>query len=308
MRYTVSIFAAFALVGLIWTPPQARAQSKEFKEMQREFYDIGQRLDEIKKGQDDRIGQLEALIKQMMDANAKLADQVHMLQDRVSENAQQQEKRIAGPIDQIRKSQDELWQSFQGIQGSLDNIKGRQDKLDSSLTNVSGTLGLMRDDMSKAAAPPSAPAVTGSAAPSADPATLAYLAAEKDHLAGKLNFALREFMDLAAAYPNAPEAPMAIFKTGVIYAEYPQPEDALKAFDRVLEQFGDNPFRPAAQFAKAEQLAALGKNAEAAREFNNFAKLYPDDENAAVAKQRAAELTGGRAAPAKPNSKGKGKR
>ncbi len=297
MRYTATIFATLTLGGLIWAPPQIQAQSKEYKEIQREFYETNQKLDDFKKAQDDRMGQLETLIKQLMDANSKLTEQVQALQLKVTDNATQQEKRIAGPIDQIKKSQDDLWQAFQGVQGSLDNLKGRQDKMDASLANVSGTLGLIREDMAKAAAPPPAPV---SSAPAADAATLAFATAERDRLSGKLEFALQEFGDIATAYPTAPEAPMALYEMGMIYAAVPQPEDAIKAFDRLLEQFGDTPLRKSAQFAKAEQLAALGKNAEAIREYNNYAKIYPDDDNAAVAKQRAAELSNPSAAKPKP--------
>jgi TolA-binding protein len=289
MRYTATLFAALVLAGLLWTPQRIDAQSgKEFVALQREFYETNAKIDELKKAQDERVGQMEALIKQLVESNGKLAEQLRSLQDKATESATQQDRRVIAPLDDVKKNVADLWQQFSTTQGSLDTIKGRLDRMDKGLTDVTGTLGLMREDLSKVSAPP---APTSAAPGPADAVLTAYMAAEKDYLAGKLDVALRELLDLANAYPTAPEAPMAIYKTGVIYADYPQPQDAIKAFDRVLEQFGDNPYRKAAQFGKAEQLAALGKNAEAAREFNNYAKQYPDDENASVAKQRATELT-----------------
>jgi TolA-binding protein len=312
MRYTVTIFAALGLLGLFWAPPQISAQNKDTRAIQLDIYDLGKRVDDLKMGQEERLGQMETLVKQLMDANSKLVDQIRMLQEKVNDSAAQQEKRIAGPIDQIKKSQDDLWQSFQAVQGSLDNVKNNQTKMDANLTNVAGTLGLMRDDLSKLTAPPpSAPvAVPNQAAQattSSDPATVAFATAEQDKVSGKLEVALDEFRSIAEAYPTSPLAPMSFYEIGMIYAGNNQPDSAIKAFDRVLEHFGDNAMRNPAQFAKAEQLAAMGKNAEAVREYNNYAKLYPNDPNAPVAKQRASELAKSPAA-AKPNAKGKGKR
>jgi outer membrane protein assembly factor BamD (BamD/ComL family) len=142
---------------------------------------------------------------------------------------------------------------------------------------------------------------------------MAFATAERDRLAGKLQLAVQEFNDLATAYPTSPYAPMALYEQGMMYVQNEQPEDAIKAFDRLLEQFGDTPMRMPAQFAKAEQLAALAASAsspdtarkysaDAAREFTNFAKIYPEDEKAPIAKQRAAELSSPSAAKPKPST------
>ena len=100
---------------------------------------------------------------------------------------------------------------------------------------------------------------------------------------------------------------MAMFEMGSLYVEAEQYEDALQAYDRVLEQFGDNPMRKQAQFLKAEQLANLGKRSEAAREFDVFAKAYPGEDQARTAIERATELRRGGTGKAKATP-AKGKR
>src|SRR6478735_3755455 len=122
MRYTVTTFAALALVGLFWVPPQISAQNKDTRAIQLDIYEVNKKLDDLTMGQNERMGQLETLLKQVLDANSKLVDQVRMLQEKVNDTAAQQEKRVAGPLDQIKRSQDDLWQSVQGFSGSLDNI------------------------------------------------------------------------------------------------------------------------------------------------------------------------------------------
>lgn len=309
MRYTVILVAALALGGLFWAPRASAQNSKEYKAIQLEFYDVNKALADIKTGQDERIGQLETLIKQLMDANSKLTEQVQLLQTKVTDTAAQQDRRIIAPLDEIKKGVAELWEAQQATKGSIDGVRSRQETMEKSLTDLTGAIGLFREEINtRVAPPPSAPASAdpGQAGVTGDPATLAFATAEQDKLAGKLQQALEEFRSIADAYPSSPQAPMAIFEVGMIYANYPQPEDAIKAFDRVLEQFGDNPMRKPAHFAKAEQLEALGKRTEAAREFNSYAKQYPDDDNAEIAKQRAAQLTS--PAAAKPKSAPKGKR
>lgn len=314
MRYTVTLFAALALGGLFWTP-SASAQKKnpEFVEIQREFYDLSKALTEIKTGQDERVGQLETLIKQLMDANSKLTDQLQALQLKIDDNTKQQERRILTPLDDIRNGVKDVWDTTQGNTRAIDSFKSRLDNLERSLSEISGTLGLFRDDFNNRTAPPPAVAVpaipgdpsAGQASGNADGVTLAFATAERDKLAGKLQQALEEFRAIADAYPSSPEAPMAMYKVGEIYASVPQPEDAIKAFDSVLERFGENPMRGPAQFAKAEQFEALGKRAEAAREYNNYVKQFPDAENVNAAKQRAAQLARSPAASKPKGSKGK---
>jgi hypothetical protein len=51
---------------------------------------------------------------------------------------------------------------------------------------------------------------------------------------------------------------------------------------------------------KAEQLANLGRRADAAREYENFARQYPGDDKVQIAAARARELRA--PAPAKPRS------
>jgi TolA-binding protein len=92
-----------------------------------------------------------------------------------------------------------------------------------------------------------------------------------------------------------------------LYATNRQYDQALIAFDRVLEQFPDNPMRKDAQFRKAEQLESLGKRADAAREFDSFAKQYPGDEKTPVALARSKELRAPAPAKQKAASKSKGK-
>lgn len=275
MKFTVSILAAALLAGLFYAPTNAFGQNKDMVALQRELFDINKALNDLKGNQGTQTEQIQAQLKQLLDANAKLSADVRDLQQKFAD----QQKKMAEPMAATRKAVDDMWTSVSAVESSVNSMRTKQDKMSDTLTNVSGQIGLMREEASKNAPPPG---VTE--------ATIAFAAAEKERLTGNLQFALGAFLEISQKYPMAPEAPMAVYEIGSIYAQNGQYKDAVDAYDRVLEQFGENPMRKQAQFQKAVQLANLGQNVEAAREFDTFARLYPGDDNAQVALQRSRTL------------------
>lgn len=279
MRFTVSILAAALLLGLFYMPKNAFGQNKDkIVELQRELYDVNKSLMDLKEGQSAQGQEIRAQLKQVLDLNTKLSADVRDLQQKLAD----QQKRLIDPMAATRKAVDDLWSSVSAVESSVNSMRTKQDKMSDMLTNVSGQLGLMRDDMGKNAPPPGA-----------TEATVAFAAAERERLTGNLQFALGSFLEISQKYPMTPEAPMAVFEIGSIYAQNGQYKDAVDAYDRVLEQFGENPMRKPAQFQKAAQLANMGRNSDAAREFDTFARQYPGDDNAPEALQRARELRAG---------------
>ena len=91
---------------------------------------------------------------------------------------------------------------------------------------------------------------------------------------------------------------------GVIYDRGEQYEDAVKAYDAVLERYPENPATRDALYGKAVALMKLDRNADAKEEFNAFLKKYPTDDKAAQAKQYVKELS----APARRNNGKKSRR
>jgi len=301
MKFTLpSLLAVAVLAGLLHHPQPAYGQSKEIGALQRDIYDLSRKLDELKGGQAERSAQLETLLKQVMDANAKLSADTLALQETVRRNQTEQQSRVFEPMAAVKQGMDDVSGNVSAIQASLTTMRSRQEKMEGTLNDLSAAIRLLATQ-----APVVAPQSTASpAGPSAaDAASLLFSAAQRDKLAGKLDFALSEFLDISQKYPESPEAPMAVFEMGSLYARNEQYEDAVKAYDRVLEQFGDNPMRKDAQFMKAEQLANMGRRAEAVREFNAFAKQYPGDANTARAIEHVRELQAPAAAKGKQTGK-----
>ena len=303
MKFTLpSLLAVAVLAGLLQQPQPAYGQSKEIGALQRDIYDLSRKLDELKGGQAEKSAQTETLLKQVMDANAKLTADLQALQDTARKNQTDQQTRVIEPLSAMKVGLEDVSSGVAGVQANLATLRSRQEKMEGMLTDLSAAMRIvMKQTEGGTQAAPVSVAPTAS-----DAAALLFASGQRDKLAGKPNFALETFFNLSQQFPSSPEAPMAVFEMGTMYAANGEYEQALKAFDRVLEQFGDNPMRKDAQFYKAEQLASLNRRADAIKELNSFAKQYPGDDKAILAINRVKELNG----PATPNtskSKAKGK-
>jgi TolA-binding protein len=158
-------------------------------------------------------------------------------------------------------------------------------------------------------APPPPPPVstldgttTSTAGASAD---VAFQNAYRDFVSGLNQLAMDEFRNFIAQFPTSAEnAPKAQYYMGVIFDRGEQYEDAVKAYDAVLERYPENPSTRDALYGKAVALMKLDHDVEAKTEFNAFLKKYPTDDKAAQVKQYLKEL----ARPARSPARAKGKR
>jgi TolA-binding protein len=300
MKFTLpSLFGVALLAGLVYEPRPAFGQSKELlasQQLQRDIYDLKHLLEEMKGGQTERSTQVETLLKQVMDANAKLSAELQTLQGLMTRNQNEQQTRMFEPVAVVKQGMEDVSGSVSSIQANLNTMRSRQEKMEGMLNDLSAAVRLLASQP-----PPQAAAPTTASPSAADAAALLFSSAQKDRSVGNLEFALAQFGDISQKYPESPLAPIAVAEMGAIYAHHGQYTDALQAYDRVLEQFGDNPMRKEAQFRKAEQLANLGRRADASKEFTSFARQYPSDDLAPEAQARAKDLN----APAPNNTKAK---
>ena len=107
-----------------------------------------------------------------------------------------------------------------------------------------------------------------------------------------------EFGAFIAQFPTSENAPKAQYYQGVIYDRGEQYEDAVKAYDAVLERYPENPATRDALYGKAVALMKLDRKVEAKKEFNSFLEKYSTDDKAPQVKQYLKELNPASARPA----------
>jgi TolA-binding protein len=112
---------------------------------------------------------------------------------------------------------------------------------------------------------------------------------------------MMEFNDYLKYFPSAENAASAQFYVGQLYNRAKRYDDAVQAFDAVLERYPDNPKTPDALYGKADALLRGGRRPEAAAEFKDFLVRFPTHSLATNAKETLRELgTSGRVRPTPP--------
>src|SRR5581483_5770147 len=129
---------------------------------------------------------------------------------------------------------------------------------------------------------------SGSSAPPAglQSGTL-YTNAYGDYGAGKYDIAMQEFTDYLKYFGNTEFAPYAQYYIANIYYRKADYNNAMNAFDAVLEKFPENPRTPDSLYMKAMCLMKLGRNDSAAREFREVYSRYSTDHPDIAAKAKA---------------------
>jgi tol-pal system protein YbgF len=118
-------------------------------------------------------------------------------------------------------------------------------------------------------------------------ADVTYTNAYRDYTGGKYDIAFQEFSDYLKYFPNTQFAPNAQYYIGEIYYQKRDYNNAINAYDAVLEKFSDNNKTADAHYKKGMALMGLGRNDAAAREFRDVYARYSDSEPDLAAKARA---------------------
>ncbi len=285
MTFSRLLVSGFMLTGLL----QAQSEKDLIREVQRDVAQLSNQLRQYQDAQGQKNAEMESLVKQTLDANAKLAANLGTLQQSLTAAIAEQQGKLVQPVNAVGLKVDQLSQSLSALQTSMDAINRRLSKNDDKLTEILNNVKTL------SAPPPPPPTVSlppgdgtvGTAGASAD---LAYQSAYRDFISGLNKLAMDEFGAFIAQFPTSENAPKAQYYMGVIYDRGEQYEDAVKAYDAVLERYPENPATPDASYGKALALMKLERNADAREEFNAFLKKYPTDDKAAQAKKYVKEL------------------
>lgn len=301
MKFSRVLVSGFILTGLL----QAQSEKVMIQELQRDVAQIAEKLRQSKEAQDQKNADLEALLKQSLDSNARLAATLNSLQQSLTSSMADQQGKLVQPVNAVGIKVDQLSQALSALETSMDAINRRMSSQDSKLTEILNNLKTLS---APPAAPPStsvpgggtAAAIGSTAGASAD---VAFQAAERDFRSGRSQLAMDEFSSFIAQFPTSERAPKAQYFMGATYDRDEDYENAVKAYDAVLERYPENPSTKDALYGKALALMKLGRNVEAKKEFTAFLGKYSSDDNAAQARVYLKELNG----PARPAARQKGK-
>jgi TolA-binding protein len=292
MKFSRLLVSGFMLTGLL----QAQSEKVMIQELQRDVAQLSDKVRQFKDAQDQKSAELEALLKQSLDSNAKLTAEMGTLHQSLASAMAEQQGKLVLPINAVGTKVDQLSQSLGAIETSLDALTRRLATQDTKLTEILNNVKTL--SAAQAPPPPPSASVSGGApvATAGASADVAFQAAERDFRSGQNQLAMDEFVNFIAHFPTSESAPKAQYYMGVIFDRGEQYEDSVKAYDAVLERYPENPSTRDALYGKAVALMKLDRNVEAKKEFNAFLAKYPNDDKAAQAKQYLKEL-----APSRPS-------
>lgn len=281
--------------------PFAFGASKEIMELQRDVALLQDQVRNLQSTLDQKVAAIQALTQQTLDSVNRTNTAVAIMQNGFNDAMKQQQQSLNGPVANVGQKLDQMSEDFRAVRESVLDMNTRMGKLDAKIADLENLINTVR---SPAAAPPPSPGVgtvpqadsgtgagfganPGVAPPAGLQAGTLYTSAYSDQLAGKYDIAFQEFSDYLKYFSNTDLAPNAQYYVADIYYRKADWNDALTAFDAVLEKFPDNNKTPDARYMKAMCLLKLGKNDSAAKEFRDVYGRYVNEQPEIAAKAKA---------------------
>jgi TolA-binding protein len=283
---------ALLAAGLLPPSPMLMAQKREdFIALQRDVAQLQDQMKQMQTEQNQKLAALQTLIQQALDASTKVNAEMGSLQNSLRTGLAEQQNRTAAPLATLNNKVNQVSEDVGAIKENVADIESRLTKLDSKLSDISTAVRTL-------STPPPAPPTQANAqagGPSIPPGVTAeslFENARRDVSSGKDDLAMQELTDYLRYFPQGPNAPEALYDQGIIYdrAKPPQYDDAIQAFDAVVERYPENPKTPEAQYMKGVDLMKAGRKTEAGAEFRDFLKTYPNHANAGRAQAHLREL------------------
>lgn len=266
------------LFVLCLIPSLAFAQKRELVDLQRDVANLQDQVRTLQQSESENMGKITALLQQAIDSINKVNTSIAVL-----------DRTISTPVASVGAKVDSMGNDFQSMRVSLDDVSSRLAKLQQGLIDLNNTVKVI----SAPPAPP--PAATGAPGAAAGPppgmtADSLYANAMRDKDGGNYDIAGQEYSDYVKFYGNSEMAPNAQYYIGEIYYTRKDYDNALKAFDAVLERYPDNNKTLDAMYMKGRTLFQMGERTKAANEFRAVYARSPRSELAAKAKAQLANM------------------
>jgi len=276
----LSRLAAFQMVlsGCLLAPSLLAQKREDILSIQRDVAQLQDQIKQLQTSQDQKLAALESLIKQALDQSNQASGSMAALQRTLTDRLNEQQSKVAAPIAVLGTKVDQSADDVRAVRENLAALTSRVANLDNKLSDISSAVRTLSQPSAPPPPPSSgAPPAAGAAPmpPAGTSAESLWLNAFRDYSSGRDELAMMEFNDYLKYFPTAENAASAQYYVGQLYNRAKMFDDAVQAFDAVLERYPDNPKTPDAMYGKADALAHGGHKSEAAAEFKEFLARFP---------------------------------
>ena len=282
VRNRVLATAVFAAM-LVSVPKPAHAASKEIIQLQTQVQQLLDMVQRLQSTMDTRFGVLQNLAQETADQAKQMGITVNDLQKKI--NAENEG--VNGKVDTVSGQ-------VQSLNDSVDELKSRMAKLTKSIEDMQAQMQNVQAQPAPGAGgpnagPPAAPGGQTGGAPAMNqtpPLQETFQSGLRDFNAGNYQVAAGEFQDVLHYYPLDDLAGSAQFYMGEIAYQQKRYDDAISAYNNVLEGFSGNAKAPAAQLHKGLALLAQNKRDAGIHELRALIQRHPRTPEAASARSK----------------------
>lgn len=238
-------------------------------EILREVGDLQDQLKAFQKSLTARLMDLDQANAEHARAAAAQAEKaVGAISDRVAKGFQDQQDQQGKTLAEVAAVGSQL----HSVAGDLDTMRQAMNDLTASVSKLATQV----NDLTTAvkALQAAAPAVTATQAPQISASDL-WSTAETDRLGGKFELALQEYTEFVARFGDSPQAPDAQYYIGSVHYSNREWDDAVKAFDQLLQAHPDTKRAAEALYYKGDSLARSGHWPEADTTLKELRKRFP---------------------------------
>lgn len=292
------MYRNLVIAAALLMPAAAMAQKQEVRELQRDVANLSGDVRNLQQA----VTELKVLLQQTYESSQKSSTGIAVLDSAIRDRIREQ---LTTPVTNLNNRLDQVSADFQGVKDSVSDLSTRMGKLQQQLEDINNAIKVMQ---APAAPPPGAVAAPGTmpagtppgGSASAAPANTTppqgmsarqlYDSAMRDRSGGQLDLALQEFQQYLQYYGTTDLAPNAQFYVGQILYDRGDFQNAMGAFDTVLERYPDNNKTPDALYMKGMSLLRLDQKTAAGKQFLEVIEKYPRSEVAEKAKAQRKNL------------------
>jgi TolA-binding protein len=264
------------LLTLILLPVAGVAQNtnQRIENLNRTVAQLEDTVARMKTATDEKLIEIKLLLQQTLESANKANTSVTIFEGQIRERLLQQEKSVATPLAGLSTRTDSMEGELRNLRETLADMNIKLGRLENRMVDIDTAVKTIQT-------PPPPPPGTSTTSPSPNtppPGTSSeklFQDAYRDKLANNTDIALEQFQLYLRWFPTTANACMAQYYAGEIYYNKAEYEQALQAFDAVLEKYPADCDKAPAQFQKALTLGKLGKRKEAAEELYALRKKNP---------------------------------
>jgi tol-pal system protein YbgF len=270
------ILLAVLLLAACYGPSAAAVDTKsQLVQIQTQLQIMQDNMTQMKQSFDERMGVMKDLVTQQTDNINKMGAAIQTLQKTLgaqTTDASSKVEQISGQVQSLHDAVDELKARLAKVSKQLDDIQAGQQNI--------------------ANPPGQQPASPGAAnqANQAPPPDALYNDALRDFNGGKSDLAAQEFTQYLQSYGNTDLAGNAQFYLGEVLYRQGNFEQAILAYNRVLDQYPGGNKAAAAQLKKGYALFEVGQRDAGVQELRSLINRYPKSPEATQARDRLSKL------------------